>query len=388
MEIIKTVFDLLMISGVVLGVVFVIATYFSKSGKTKTIIYLNLMVLFLILNNFQLYCIDAVFRHVNYFERTLLIPFYLLVIPSFYVFLRSYLKVEEKTKSFFLLSIVFFLLEVGTRIVFIPFFYSEKDSFTIARYAQFEEIFNALFTLFIFVNAVLLLFKHSKMYQYVLLFDDLNWLKNFVFIGCIILLSWISAIIINLDMVIYPKIYIYYPLRLSSTMLLFWLGFQGYFNYTIISERIALRTVIASKSNEPIFFSTTDKKVIDKVQSKALQEKSRKDDRFTAIDTYIKSNERYLDPLFSLENLATETELNGNLVSQIINQSVNLNFSDYINQFRIEKAKEYLILDEYSDYNIVSIGLESGFNSKSAFYTAFKKFVKQAPSEYKKTVKA
>ena len=39
---------------------------------------------------------------------------------------------------------------------------------------------------------------------------------------------------------------------------------------------------------------------------------------------------------------------------------------------------------EYVDYTIVSIGLESGFNSKSTFYSAFKKFTNLSPTQFKK----
>ncbi|WP_407920992.1 helix-turn-helix domain-containing protein [Flavobacterium cellulosilyticum] len=59
------------------------------------------------------------------------------------------------------------------------------------------------------------------------------------------------------------------------------------------------------------------------------------------------------------------------------------NFLDYINLLRVEKVKKYLIKSDYSSYTIVAIGLECGFNSKSTFYTAFKKFTNVTPSEFK-----
>ena len=47
-------------------------------------------------------------------------------------------------------------------------------------------------------------------------------------------------------------------------------------------------------------------------------------------------------------------------------------------------AKKFLAEPKYNDYNIEAIGFECGFNSKSAFYMAFKKFTNATPSEFKK----
>jgi len=52
---------------------------------------------------------------------------------------------------------------------------------------------------------------------------------------------WICAILLNLDKVINPQVFIYYPLRLSSTGLLYWISYQGFYNYSLMAERIQLR---------------------------------------------------------------------------------------------------------------------------------------------------
>jgi AraC-like DNA-binding protein len=73
---------------------------------------------------------------------------------------------------------------------------------------------------------------------------------------------------------------------------------------------------------------------------------------------------------------------NGHL-SFLINTYSKKNFSDYINGFRIDQVKNLIIDNEYVNYTIESIGLESGFNSKSTFYSAFKKFTDLSPKQFK-----
>ena len=55
---------------------------------------------------------------------------------------------------------------------------------------------------------------------------------------------------------------------------------------------------------------------------------------------------------------------------------------------QIDETLNELLVDiidksDFSTYTIVAIGLECGFNSKSTFYTAFKKFTNVTPSEFK-----
>jgi AraC-like DNA-binding protein len=83
------------------------------------------------------------------------------------------------------------------------------------------------------------------------------------------------------------------------------------------------------------------------------------------------------------QTLALETKISSRNVFQILQRNTNHNFTDYINELRVEKAKNYLTDARYSDYTIVSIGLECGFYSKSTFYRAFSKFTNSTPTAYK-----
>lgn len=372
-------FNFVMIAGIVQGFIFITATSMTKRGKHKSVIYLNLVVLFLTLNNLQICLVDNNYIEVNFFIRKMLIPWYMLILPSFYTFLMYYLQVQHKIYSFVRVSVVLFLIEIFIRIWLSINYFNATNSYLVAKYSQIEEIINAGYTIYLFILAFLLLFNYSKLYQYILSFDNIKWLKNFMFLGGFVLVLWVVAIILNLDKVINPQLYIYYPMRLSCTILLYWIGYQGFFNYLILTERIKLRNKTSENENEVVAIFEK------KIDSKNQNEQDHK--RFLLIKNHIENTKRYLDPLFSLENLSDETEISVNKLSQIINQKTGYNFSDYINQFRVDKAKKYLMSNKFSEYTIVAIGLECGFNSKSAFYSAFKKFTDCTPTEYKMSLK-
>lgn len=362
----KSIFSFLMISGVLLGIVFLIGTSLSKKGRDKSIIYLNLVVFFLILNNLQAWLLETIFTNTNFFIKRLQIPWYVLIFPSFYAFLTYYLKIEKKVNSFVYGSISLFIAEMVIRIVLIPYFFHDENNYFIAKYVQIEEIINASYSIFLFAKAIIILFKYSELYQQVLSFDNLKWLKNFMFLGGIVILMWVCVIILNFERSLNPEAFNYYPLRLSSTLLLYWVGYQGFYNYSLMAERVQLRKAITAEI----------------VNNYSLKEA--KGTQFLAIQKHIELDRRFLDPTFSLEYLATEMEMSTSKLSLLINQESGHNFSDYINILRVEKAKEFLTSADYETYTIVAIGLECGFNSKSAFYSAFKKFTNTTPTDYKK----
>lgn len=357
-----------MISGVILGIVFIIATQCSKNGREKTIIFLNLVVTFLMLNNFQAFLLETVFEHAPFFIQRLQIPWYVLILPSFYAFLIYYLRIEGKLQSFTKISVSLFVLQLLIRLALLPYFNDDEKKLLIGRYVQIEEIVNASYSVFLFVKSIVLLFKCSELYQAVLTFDSLRWLKNFIFLGGLVMLMWICAILLNLDKAMHPELYIYYPLRLSSTVLLYWICYQGFYSYSLMSERIKLREAIAIEEKDK-----------NMVESHVYSE----DNKFERVKNHIEKNKRYLDPSFSLEKLSSEVDMSVSTLSHLINQESGYNFSDYINFMRVKKVKKYLTKPDYASYTIVAIGLECGFNSKSAFYTAFKKFTSVTPSAFK-----
>lgn len=99
--------------------------------------------------------------------------------------------------------------------------------------------------------------------------------------------------------------------------------------------------------------------------------------------TIIIDKELYLNTNFSLEEAAKELKVTKHLLSQYVNEILGKSFSNLIKEYRIEKAKK--LLETEKNYTIESLGYDSGFNSKSTFFTAFKKSTGLTPAEYQKT---
>lgn len=91
----------------------------------------------------------------------------------------------------------------------------------------------------------------------------------------------------------------------------------------------------------------------------------------------------YTDTNLTLPKLAEKMNIQAYLLSQIINENYGQNFSDFINFYRIEEAKILLNSPIYKDQKIASIAYDCGFNTLSAFNTAFKKFTNTTPSQYR-----
>lgn len=90
----------------------------------------------------------------------------------------------------------------------------------------------------------------------------------------------------------------------------------------------------------------------------------------------------YLNSQLRLKDLASMLDMSTHHLSQIINESLNKNFYEFINYYRIEEAKELLNHDGYKNFTLSAIGYEVGFNSKSSFYNSFKKYTGKTPAKY------
>lgn len=99
---------------------------------------------------------------------------------------------------------------------------------------------------------------------------------------------------------------------------------------------------------------------------------------------FMESEKPYLDFELTLEKLASHLQMPDRDLSILINHHLGKHFFDFINEYRIDKAKEILENPDNRKLTILEVIYQVGFNSKSSFYTAFKKITHQTPTAYRK----
>ncbi len=99
------------------------------------------------------------------------------------------------------------------------------------------------------------------------------------------------------------------------------------------------------------------------------------------------NDELYLSSNLSLNELGKLTGFSSHKISSSINEFSKMNFNNFINHYRVQKAKSIFNDEKSINFTISSIAYDSGFNSLSSFNAAFKKFEKVTPSVYRSAVK-
>ncbi|GAB5401571.1 MAG: hypothetical protein Aureis2KO_31560 [Aureisphaera sp.] len=99
--------------------------------------------------------------------------------------------------------------------------------------------------------------------------------------------------------------------------------------------------------------------------------------------TVFENNKDFLSPDISLQQLAKRFGTNYNYLSKVINSEKGKNFSNYINQLRVDHIYNELSNNSlYRKYTVKAIGQEIGFKSTECFSKAFFKNYGLYPSEY------
>lgn len=259
--------------------------------------------------------------------------------PFFYLYLKS---LRQRQQHFFKKDLVLLAL-IATIIIAIGGIYP---------YRSYPEVWNGYIVYGIYI--VWLLFLALGLMQYRKLLKEPSSIKNgrqsylqaVVLAMCFITLTYQTALYIGITYI--------------------W----GAITFTITFYYLAARMLLTSK---PLTPKPVPQPLPD---SLALLQK---------LDTLMTEEKPFKNKGLKLDELATKTGMNKHSLSKLLNETYQHGFAHYIKTYRVNETK--VLIHSRPELSLEGIGYEAGFNSKSAFFEAFKKLENCTPLEYKKRKK-
>lgn len=116
-------------------------------------------------------------------------------------------------------------------------------------------------------------------------------------------------------------------------------------------------------------------------------EQAKFDNLYNEILNYFFEKKPYCNPDFTIVQLAEDLCTNVKYISKAIKANQNVNFSIFINMYRVDLIKELIAKDYHNKYTIGYIYITAGFRHQSTFNKVFKEIEGVTPSEYIKAAK-
>ncbi len=156
-----------------------------------------------------------------------------------------------------------------------------------------------------------------------------------------------------------------------------------YFIYLYLSFMLFMTTVqVMNKSTYYNEVSTFLEGPVLKYQKSSLLEEQ-KNDILDAILYQMKNEKLFIKSTASLSGLSKAIHQSPHHVSQVINEKLNQSFFEMLASYRVEEAKSILKTALGKKITIEEVAECVGYNSKSAFNSAFKKTTSQTPSQFR-----
>ena len=191
-------------------------------------------------------------------------------------------------------------------------------------------------------------------------------------------LSWLRALVIGFLLVMVSEAILVAAKIINiytnfSFSLLVNIGLTGYY-ITFALVNLLVFTAVR-------YFGAFEQVNEIKITKKVRDERFFQPELALSVDDAIRGGQIYMDPDITLDKLAESLKISPRDLSSLINRHFGINFYEFINRYRIEEAKRMLTSEEYKATTITDIYLKVGFNSKSVFYTFFKKLEGMTPSQ-------
>lgn len=201
---------------------------------------------------------------------------------------------------------------------------------------------------------------------------DLTWLQNLSIAALIV--YTINVFLFNINL-IFPFISYITLTVITYTLATVYVFFLGFFGFRQGSIFVPGNPIEPESNTMPPHTEISKMGLSDDYHVFVLQ-----------LTQLMEQHQPYLDPEITLSKLSKLLHVKPDYLSDILNKHLNQTFFDFINKYRVEEFKISCIQKEKKHLSILGIAYDCGFNSKAAFYRAFNKFEKCAPSTYMEQV--
>jgi len=127
--------------------------------------------------------------------------------------------------------------------------------------------------------------------------------------------------------------------------------------------------ITEKKEKEAHYRSLVNPKLMDELKEK--------------INRIIVMEKKYKDKDYSAKKLAEELGTNTRYISAVVNVRFHMNYTSFINKFRIEEAMAILVDRRYQKLRMQEVSDMVGFSNRQSFYAAFFKQMNMTPREYR-----
>ncbi|MEE9364412.1 MAG: AraC family transcriptional regulator [Cellulophaga sp.] len=324
----------------------------------------------------------SVFFYSNYFRTPIIFEqlrdqLVLFFGPLLYLYFISSMYLDFKLGKKHVLHLIPFVLVF---LIFIPRFFSVSHLERVIFYqsyhsyleAKMYSTINVITVVFYFVLILIELKKYKK-----ILLENYSDKRYFNY-------KWLKQLIILLAL-----LFVFSFLR---TAIIYFGINEAILNVRIFHTILLLlfvTWVILKSLYSPEIFKPIDTKhrlVKDLYLENFNDKKSAKvyNEEILRLKSYIEKNQPFLRPSLTIKELANEIRMETQDLSILINRYIGKHFFDFINEYRIKMAIKILQNPNRKSSHILEILYEVGFNSKSSFHRAFRKYTGKTPKEYRK----
>ena len=145
---------------------------------------------------------------------------------------------------------------------------------------------------------------------------------------------------------------------------------ESYLNvHTFTGKSMAKYNITEKKEKEATYRTLVSPTLMDDLKERILN--------------VIVMQKKYKDKNYSAKRLAEDLGTNTRYISAVVNVKFHMNYTSFVNKYRIEEAMSILVDKRYQDLRIEEVSDMVGFSNRQSFYASFYKIMGITPKEYR-----